>query len=241
MIVSATYSNVLEFFWRHRAKTAIFRMQPADFGSLRTRAADGQRMRDWLALQPGCTSIGGLDDPRIIKRLADAVRSREIAVAELPATSPRLPGTGVALTSLHGPVLLLPYRKLAQAADVSYALKWLQGLDGNQIEWLRAILSETDEWSSRDIDDAADIRVEIERLLKSGELIPVCTHYPTLDREKIAEWPAFEPPDLKRLSEPTDIVEASTFSPDHEAAAQANTMIAAAESGVPFCEVCNRK
>jgi hypothetical protein len=196
-------------------------------------------MREWVALQPGCASVRDLDDQRILKQIAEAVRSKELAVAEVPV-GPRLPGTGVALASLYGPVLLLPYRRLAQAADLSYALEWLQTLDAGQLEWVRAIISEADEWSARDIDKAADVRAEVDKLLRSGELIPVCTHYPTYDRDRVAEVREVQPPDLKRVNEPKEIEETSTFGPDHAVAAQADTMIAAADSGVPFCEVCSR-
>src|SRR5688572_10146286 len=119
MIVSATQSNVLELFWRHRATTAVFRIKPGDFRSMRTRQADIRCMREWLALQPGCTSVRDLGDPRIVKRITEAVRTAEIAIADVPV-GPRLPGTGVAMASVYGPVLLLPYRKLAQPADLSY-------------------------------------------------------------------------------------------------------------------------
>ena len=238
MIVQVSEGGVLEFFWRHPAATALFRIRPTDLLSLRDRHSDVRGLRDWLSLQPGCTSVRGFDDQRIISRVTEGVRVREIAVAQLPAT-PRLPGTGVAVSSQHGPVLLLPYRKLYRAQDLSKALVWLNERDENQLKWLRLILSDDDEWPLRDIVQPEQIRAEIENLLKSGKLIPVFTLYPTSKLDPLPELPAVEPPDLKR--EIKDVQEANTFDADHEAAAQANAMIAAAESGVPFCEVCNRK
>jgi hypothetical protein len=238
MIVHVSAGGVLEFFWRHPAATALFRIRPADLLSLRNRHSDVRGLREWLSLQPGCTSVRGFDDQRIISRIAEAVRVREIAVAQLPAT-PRLPGTGMAVSSQHGPVLLLPYRKLYRAQDLSKSLTWLQERDPSELTWLRLILSDDDEWPLRDITDPNAIRNEIENLLKSGKLIPVFTLYPTSKLDPLPDLPVVEPPDLKR--ELKDIEEANTFDPDHEAAAQANAMISAAESGVPFCEVCNRK
>ena len=130
-------------------------------------------MRDWLAKQPGCTSVRGLDDHRVIKRIEQAVRSREIAVAEV-SVGPRLPSTGVALASIYGPVLLLPYRSFpTQSTLLDRSLNWPQNLDANQLEWLRQTLGDADEWSSRNVHKSVDIRVEIERLLKRGDLIPV--------------------------------------------------------------------
>jgi hypothetical protein len=238
MIVQASVGGVLEFFWRHPAATALLRIKPSDLLSLRKRHSDLRGLRDWLSLQPGCTSVQSIDDQRIISRVGEAIRAREIAVAQLPAT-PRLPGTGVAVSSQHGPVLLLPYRKLYRALDLSKALAWLQERDPSQLTWLRLILSDDDEWPLRDIYQPEQIRAEIETLLKSGKLIPVFTLYPTSKLDPLPELPAVEPPDLKR--EIKVVEEANTFDADHEAAAQANAMIAAAESGVPFCEVCNRK
>ena len=185
-------------------------------------------MREWLARQPGCTSVQGLDDHRVIKRIEQAVRSREISVAAI-SHNQRLPSTGVALASIYGPVLLLPYRKLSHAIDLAYALEWLQTLDANKLEWLRQTLGDENEWSSRNVHKSADIRVEVQRLLNRGDLIPVCTHYFTNTGEKIAETQVVEPY-LKPFSEPGNIEEANTFDPDHAVAAQANTMIAARQS-----------
>jgi hypothetical protein len=239
MIVSVNRSGVLELFWRHRASTALSRLTSADFLSLRTRQVDIQYMRGWLVVQPGCESVRRLDDPRVIKRIASAVRSGEVVLAEPPA-GPRLPGTGVAVSSVYGPMLLLPYRKLWHAADLSYALEWVPTLSEEELNSVRAVLSDNDDWWSRSIDQSSDIRSEIVQLLKTGELIPVFTYYPNHDYENVGEVPAVQPPDLKRSDEPQDRTEAATFGSDHFLAAQVGAMSSAAESGVPFCEVCNQ-
>jgi hypothetical protein len=237
MIVSANRSGVLEFFWRHRAISALFRLTPADFRSARTRHSDVQYLREWLSVQPGCESVRDLDDPRVVKRVADAVRSGEIVLLEPPA-GPRLPGTGVEVSSLYGPLLLLAYRKLSQASDLSYALEWAATVSEEDLTNVRAIVTDNDDFS-RFNDEAADIRSELIELLKAGELIPFFTYYPTSAFEKLAELPSVQPPDLKR-SEPADPVEAPTFDPDHLVMAQAAAMMSASESGAAFCEVCNK-
>jgi hypothetical protein len=238
MIVNANENSVLEFFWRHRAKTALNRIKPADFFTLRTRHVDVQHMRNWLALQPDCASVRSLDDKRIIKRINDGVRSREIAVAEV-SPGPRLPHTGVVLSSLYGPVLLLPYRKLARIHDLSFALEWLKTLDGAQIKWLCMALGDADEWRVRDIIESPDPRYEIERRLKSGRLIPVATNYPTFSFDRFKAKPVEAPADLKRFEEPKEIEEPSTFDTNLLVKAQAATLQAAAQAVQAFCEICN--
>jgi hypothetical protein len=61
----------------------------------------------------------------------------------------------------------------------------------------------------------------------------------TVDKEEIAApapAPAGQPVRESASPEP----EGPTFDPDHDAAAQANALVAAAQSGVPFCEECER-
>ena len=51
---------------------------------------------------------------------------------------------------------------------------------------------------------------------------------------------ATPPPRRKQADPPPEPVEAATFAPDSDEAAQVQTLVAAAQSGTPFCEACAR-
>ena len=240
MIVSANISGVLEIFWRHRASTALSRITAEGFRSLRTRHADILLLRGWLALQPGCATVSRLDDARIMKRIAAAVQSGELACAEPPA-GPRLPGTGVVVDSIYGPVLLLPHRKMSRAADLSRALAWVPDLSDENLKQVRAVLTDSDPSTRRSMYETDDLRAELIHRLKTGELIPVFTYYASHADAPVYEAPPAQPPDATRVTDPQDTTEQETFGPDHHVPAQVSAMSSAAESGVPFCEVCSRQ
>lgn len=83
---------------------------------------------------------------------------------------------------------------------------------------------------------------EIARMMVSGQLLIVeqrgiVDHNHLSLKIKTEAGPAEPPP---RLAEPTQEEEAATFAAEHDGQAQAATLIAAARSGVPFCEECAR-
>ena len=61
----------------------------------------------------------------------------------------------------------------------------------------------------------------------------------TVEKEEIA-GPAAAPAGQAVRDSASPEPEGPTFDPDHDAGAQANALVAAAQSGVPFCEECER-
>jgi hypothetical protein len=155
---------------------------------------------------------------------------------------PRLPGTGVAIDSLYGAVLLLPYRISSRDADLAYALGWLRTISDPQVVLsLQAMLSSTDNPSGRALGEPSDLISEIERLLKSGELIPVFRSYPSREHNETHEDQPIPAEETNRSRDREEAADPSTFGSDHLVLAQSAAMVSAADSGIPFCEVCNQK
>jgi hypothetical protein len=87
-----------------------------------------------------------------------------------------------------------------------------------------------------------DVLLAIARMMVAGQLLIVeqrgiVDHNHLSLKIKQEEAPATPP---QRLAEPTEEEEEPTFAAQHDGQAQAATLVAAARSGVPFCEECAR-
>jgi hypothetical protein len=87
-----------------------------------------------------------------------------------------------------------------------------------------------------------DVLTGIARMMVSGQLLIVeqrgiVDHNHLSLKIKQEEQPAPAP---QRVAEPEQEEEAATFAAEHDGQAQAATLVAAARSGVPFCEECAR-
>ena len=237
MIVSVQDSGVLELFWRHSVNRPFPRSATLDFFSRLPRRSDVLRLRYWLAAHSGCEPLRNFDDATVLERVATAVSSGELLVAE-DRFGERWPGTGIVIELLSGSVLLLPRRKLRPGRDLEFALEWLHTLtQPEQTEHLHAMLW-THGRSSPINHDSGEFLSVVEKLLRSGQLIPVYHAFPGHTTVPLDGPAAPASSVIGGLSDREEIVDPSTFGPDHAIAAQIAAMIEAAQNGVPFCEEC---
>jgi hypothetical protein len=238
MIVNVQDSGVLEVFWRHHINRPFPRSAALDFLSRLTHHSGVLRLRQWLARQESCEPVRNLSDAAVLERIASAISSGDLLAAE-HRFGQRWSGTGIVVGSLSRSVLLLPRRKLRPGRDLEYALEWLRSVtEPEEIQRLRAMLWDY-ERSSPLNHDSGDFFLTIEKLLRSGELIPVYHPYPGHGQRPLNDEPPAQETSIARSSfDREEATDESTFGPDQLIAAQISAIIAAAQAGIPFCEEC---
>jgi hypothetical protein len=138
--------------------------------------------------------------------------------------------------------LLLLLRSRTQGGrDMDQALYWLRewaSLDAMQLLWQQLWLR-YGKSSNTLLPLSNEFLSEAERVLKSGELVPVFHPLPVVAATVISSAPTARPDAASPRPLPPP-PEPSTFNPEHATAAQVRALRDAAQTGVPFCEVCEK-
>jgi hypothetical protein len=240
MIVSAHDTGVLELFWRHPVARRPSREAARYILSAVARQSGGwSLMRDWLVRQPRCNTWQPIGRAAVMTRLCTVLGAGNAIVLQ-HRSEPRWAGADMLATSLDRDVLLLSRHRTAQERDYARVREWLRSLDDfaeAQSVWDRLwIRYRRAPFPPLNL---AEFRAEAERALKAGELIPVFHVRPGKTPAVVSESPAHAaPPGAAREREV--IEDDPTFGGNHQADQQAATLVAAAATGAPFCEVCER-
>jgi hypothetical protein len=238
MIISSNDRGVLEVFWRHRINRPYPEHAVADFFSGFTHPTDMLALRQWLAKQRHWAPVPNVSDAVVVKSVATAVARGELIVVD-NKFGQNWPGTGIVIRVRSGSVLLLSRRKLRLGRDLSYTMAWLrEAKDSDDAKRLREMLS-LYRLAAAD-DQGVNFAPLVEKLLTSGQLVPVYHGFPDHADAASEGAPAPHTSVAKVSQEREEVVDPNTFGSDHLIAAQVAAMIAAAEAGVPFCEECNK-
>jgi hypothetical protein len=241
MIVELTDASVLEIFWRTHVNRPYPLHAVMDFFSSFTHQPDMLKLRHWLARQRSWEPVRNTGDRAIVKLVAAAVTTGELVVVD-HNMGQRWPGTGTLMRLRSGSVVLIPRRALRPARDLGRALEWLYGAPTPvELQRLRELL-----WSYKQgtspLEVGGDFPTIVEKLLRSGQLVPVFHPFPRLAAGSTGDLPPVAPlPVARGLAGGEQLPESATFGPDHATAAQIAAMMAAAEAGIPFCEECSKE
>lgn len=195
---------------------------------------------------------GGLHDPEI-SRLPDrevlAEVARRIGSGELLAIRERTPWRDAILGFDAAPNVFLLWRHPASDfRDRRRALDFLSAFSRDKLALaaFRRLLAR--DLLNRGLDRAGDRQVveEIARRLVSGDLLVGWEPLPWGAFAAEEEWraaPLHEPVVVPRVQRSWPVsaappVESPTYDPGHDPAAQAATLVAAAQSGAAWCEIC---
>jgi hypothetical protein len=239
MIVSSQKTGVFELFWRHHINRPFPSYALLNYFSA-LRQCDVLSLRHWLSKQAGFAAISNASDAAVLKSAACAVASGDLVAAEnrLGHSSP---GTGIDVRLSCGPVRLLPRRRLRPAHDLAQALRWLHGAaEPEETERVKSMLMHYGRLSFSP--NGGEFSSTVEKLLQSGQLIPIFRAYPVGYAEPAAAVPQPEqplPPGRSAL-EREEVVDANTFGSGHAVSDQVDAMTTAAERGIPFCEECEK-
>lgn len=263
MILRVYNGGVLEVFWRQPSVTSWSYVTALNFLTRFKADRQGLRgLRQLLCHDEMPSVISRMSDEHVLRRGASLISKGQMVVAQYRFTE-RWPGTGVVLGSRHDSVLLLWRDKLDLIRDATHATKWLQRIaelieitaqnadrkDGKKLEHelddhkreLRRL--RTMAVAAPGVPDYSQLEnlaflAQIQRLLLAGDLIPIY-HRPTGHVDSVPGVPLVETaPAQRAAAEREEVQDPVTFTPNHEANAQAGALIEAAKEGVPFCEVC---
>ena len=237
MIVSVSDAGTLELFWRHPVSKNPNREKAVDFISRFRHGSEALNIpRTWLERRPARQS-----DRSYAQTLDLIVRaiSRGECVVLQHRSETRWHGTRLPVVAISSSVLMLSRARTRGTRDLDAALQWLNHTASpDDIFLLWKML-----WVRYGRSDAeapppiGEFSAEIERLLKSGELVPVFHPLPVMVATVVASRPAAGPSAAPAKPPPPD---PATFDGNHPGATQASTLQRAAQSGAAFCEVCNR-
>jgi hypothetical protein len=269
MIVHAHEGAGLEVFWRYRG-TAPWSYLTALRFLLRFRLdSDGIRsLKRLLAERMPSGIVWRMSHDEVLQRIARLISTGQIILAEDRALE-RWPGSGTLLASRFHSVLLLCRDDFYIARDMAEATRWIHKLQKTQkkmedrrkaakpgtphspqekheqeahaigIRDLRTRLT-----TATGVPDYAHLNDTsflgaIEAALLSGRLVPVY-HALSGHSEPSPEAAAPPPPASQAGTPDREDPDPNTFDPEHAGVSQAATLTEAAQSGVPFCEVCER-
>jgi hypothetical protein len=125
--------------------------------------------------------------------------------------------------------------------DAERALQFLGQFksDAAAMADLRRLLGERDWLASPGRLSDDEVLAAVARLLGSGELVAAVEWKPRISAPQLPDS-APEAPAPSRESSPQQEQESDTFGPGHDGAQQAAALVAASQSGAPFCEECER-
>lgn len=238
MIADVNEAGTLEFFWRHPVSRHPGRGSAIQFAlELRRRPEAVAALRQIFPLKRIPRSANG--DAATLKRFAAAVATGEFLILQHRGEGGWI-GTRAPVVPLTRSVSLLCIAKTLPARNVSKAQSWLQDASAEDLQRLWEGMWIGYRRSGSATPDRAEIVAEADRTLTSGELVAVFHPMPVLAKTVVeSEQPAAEGAPVRTA--PAEPPETNTFSSDHAPGPQTSALIAAAQSGAPFCEVCARQ
>lgn len=222
----------MEFVLEDSTRVGLFwRVQ--SFPSTAIDRAASTQLRRCLKLTSR-SEVNELTDDEVRAGLVTLLRRGElVAVRDEGLVSGKW---GVGLGSPGIRVRLIP-RNVIQATR-NNVLVWLNSAAGaaSDMENLRRVLKVVDKRYLEHLKDD-DLISYVRGAFKRRELIVLIdARYHFI--EDVADSKPMEPAAAAPRPDPVEQEESWTFEPGHAAGPQVQTLVAAAESGVPFCEVC---
>ena len=232
MIVSVEDSGVLELFWRHPVSMHPNRRKAIQFLSAFGPAIGQLRHIDAYLSLAGAqrSSDSGAQE------LAARIASGEIVVLEQKG-EPRWPGTRLFVQPLSSSILLLARTASDSARSDHQARHWLNEAEQATLEQVFTSMCVRYRRATESPASAQQCYGEIERLLDTGELVPVYHPLPVYVVSAVAAAPANSPPAPRS---DTPLPERDTFDAGLAGREQAGALMGAADEAAAVCEVCNR-
>lgn len=235
MIVNVSDNGVLELYWRHPVSRRVDQIKTMDFLFRHRRSSA------FVDAARRLSAAGSETGERMLGQIAQAIRHGEITVLQ-HRSELRWAGIRSPLMEISSSALLLLRDRTQPSRDLDQGRRWLyEAVSDRDVRSAWKVLWLPYTRSVAPIPPSvAEFQTEVELLLKTGELVAIYHVIPAIVGSEASGWAAAGAASARAqpLAPPPD---PSTFDPDHHTAAQVQALQNGAESGAPFCEICNQK